>query len=137
SGPAAEGLVWRLLTMKNRFRPLFGVHLATVLLVGAGASVLYIANTRPSSTVLGHVTSFTPPIAPGLWIMGDDYGWPWVYRTESFKTEDVAIKDFDRFEWKSLIADVAVGVAILVGIAVVAESILRWRATPRGGFPTT
>jgi hypothetical protein len=56
---------------------------------------------------------------------GDDYGWPWVYQTESFRTKAVAIKGFDRFEWTFFIGDVIVGLVILVGIEVIAESAIR------------
>jgi hypothetical protein len=123
--------------MKIRLQRLFGLHLATVLLVVAGSLMVYVANTWPSPRLLGHVSSSEPPIAPGLWIHGDDYGWPWVYQTESFKTKDIVIKSFDRFEWKNLIANAMVGLAINMGIGGLLESVLRRRAALRGGLPTT
>jgi hypothetical protein len=123
--------------MKNWLQPLFRLHLATVLSVGAGALVLLLANTWPFPKVLGHVSSSEPPIAPGLWIHGDDYGWPWVYKRESFKTEAVPFGIFERFDRLSLVANATVGLAILLGIAVYVESAMRKRSAQRGGLPTT
>ena len=66
-----------------------------------------------------------PRYGRGLSFFGDDYGWPWTYRTESFKTADIRIDAFDQFYWLGLVGDIAVGVAIVVAAVIILEWVYR------------
>ena len=111
-----------------RWRSLFRFRLLTLLLVVAALCALLVANTRRHSIdVLGHVTITEGPMAPGLWIFGHDYGWPFRYKTESFKTDDAYGDFFDRFHWLGLVGDILVGLGLLVAVAALSELSL-WAA---------
>src|SRR5579872_7135248 len=95
-------------------RLIFELRLPTVFLLIALASALIGLNLRAGDArPLDHVSSDKPPIRPGLWIVGNDYGWPWTYRTEAFKTDLIAIDAFDNFDWLSLVGNMAVAIVSL------------------------
>lgn len=98
-------------------RLIFELRLPTVFLLVGMASALIGLNLRAGDArPLGHVSSDKPPIRPGLWIVGNDYGWPWTYRTEAFKTDIIAIDAFDRFDGLCLAGNMAVAIASLVAL---------------------
>lgn len=104
-------------------RLIFELRLPTVFLLVALAGALIGLNLRPGEAkMLGHVSGDEPPIRPGLWILGNDYGWPWTYCTESFKTDVIAIDAFDRFDWLCLAGNTAVAISSLVAL----WAIMQW-----------
>src|SRR5437016_11303206 len=100
--PAAAFAIWLLVRIVNR-RERWAIRTAIALVLATAGCWLIAANIRPGQPILlGHVSSDEPPIRPGLWIHGNEFGWPWRYRTESFKTDAIRIAVFDRFEWLPL-----------------------------------
>jgi hypothetical protein len=102
-----------------RFR-CFQFRLRTLMIVVTVFCVMQSINLRPSNRrTLGHIKSNAPPIAPGLWVMGEDYGWPWTYKTEQ---TDLPQSDyFDRFYLWGLVGDI--GVAALIALATVLATV--------------
>ncbi len=114
-------------------RRLLQFRLATLLVAVAVICALLVANTRPGGdTFLGHVST----AGGGLWISGNEYGWPWTYRVKSddFLPELVQIV-FDEFHRSALAANVAVGLLLVAAVMASAElglrAITRWRAANR------
>jgi hypothetical protein len=55
---------------------------------------------------------------------GEDYGWPWAYRTVSVKTDshtDARLEDLDEIHWRGVVGDVIVGFLIIIASAFVVE----------------
>jgi len=116
------------------WRSLIRFRLLTLLLLVAVLGALLVANTRQHShRTLGHVSGDAPPIFPGLWIFGHDYGWPFPYKTESFKTDDIRIDVFDRFHWLGLVGDSLFGLALLLAAGALSELSL-WALRRITGF---
>ena len=114
----AAVIVWLIVRIINR-RETWAMTGLVALLVGCP---FVVANIRPESAYLGHVSfDSSSPYFPGLSIIGDQYGWPWIYRIESFKTEAIRIDGFDEFLWMALLGNVAVAV-----VTVAAVSLLTW-----------
>jgi hypothetical protein len=114
-------------TSPMQWRRMFQFRLLTLFVTVAVLCFLIAANARPHSfRLLGHVTSDVPTIRPGLWISGEDYGWPWPYKTESFKTEAIQITVFDQFYWLGFVGNLAVGLVILGCTGTRSEIILRF-----------
>jgi hypothetical protein len=105
--------------MRSRWLPWLQLRLLTLLILVGILCGLIVANTRGRPTVLGHVQIRSGPGWPGLFIFGWEYGWPWVYRTESFKGELFAGTGFDRLDRLAFLKNAGVGVSILVGAAVI------------------
>jgi hypothetical protein len=113
-------------------RGLLQFRLPTLLVAVTVLCVLLVANTRPSEPIsLGHVSSDDPRIRPGLWIMGNEFGWPWTWRVESFKSELFDQTPFDRIDYGGLAANVAAGLMVTLSAVFAAELLLR-RMTSRG-----
>jgi hypothetical protein len=112
--------------MKPRPRVFVQFRLSTLFVAVTLAGVLTFLNTLPGPPkLLGHVSSDEPPIAPGMFVMGNDYGWPWTYRTESFKTETIQIRVFDHLSWGPLAANIAVGLLAVIVFAIGTNLLLR------------
>jgi hypothetical protein len=113
--------IWLVIRIINR-RERWTIRTAVGLIVALVGYQLIDANVRPGRfTTLGHVSfEASHPLFPGVWISGHDYGWPWIYKTVSFKTESVRIDNFDEFNWTPLMGNAAVGLVILVAVGVFA-----------------
>lgn len=113
--------------MKSRPRAFVQFRLSTLFVAVTVAALLAFLNTRPGPPkLLGHVSSDEPPMAPGMFVMGNDYGWPWTYRTESFKTDTIQIRVFDHLNWRPLAANIAVGLLAVLVVAASGGLLRRW-----------
>ena len=113
--------------MKPRRRVFVQFRLSTLFVAVTVAAILVFLNTRAGAPkLLGHVSSNEPPIAPGIFVMGNDFGWPWTYRTESFKTDTIQIRVFDHLNWRPLAANIAVGLLAVLGVAASGDLLRRW-----------
>jgi hypothetical protein len=108
-------------------RRLFQFRLPTLLVAVAVVCGLLVANTRPhGDTLLGHVSSDEPGIWPGLWVSGEEFGWPWTYRVKPYDHWPAIAQDaFSVFDHSSLAANVAVGLLVLALAMISTEQILR------------
>jgi hypothetical protein len=117
-------------------QPICDLHIRTWLLAVIIVGVTVFLNTRSvSSDILGHVSSDEPPIRPGMVVFGDSYGWPWIYRIESFKTEAIAITVFDQFRWLPLIGNAAVGLVAIVVVALLSQYVARRKLAEPSAAP--
>jgi len=118
-----------------RWRSFFRFHLLTLLLVVATLCWLLAANTRRQrAEVLGHISIHDGPLAPGLWIMGHDYGWPFKYQTKSDDSGDAEVakllgnadstRFFDHFYARGLAGNVFVAALLLLAVAALSEAVL-------------
>ena len=104
------------------WRRLFRFRLLTLLVAVAVFGGLLVANTRRhASRLLGHIAITDGPLMPGVFIIGHDYGWPWVYKTDSFKTEQVQLTHFDAFSWPWLAGNMALGACFVVAAMALSE----------------
>ena len=89
--------------------------------------VALVVNTRPGPPRwIGHAMIDKPGWEAGVDVIGYSYGWPWNYRTVSFKHDDVPFDAFfDRFDWSALAANVAVALGGSAAIAWLAEQALK------------
>ena len=95
-------------------RRLLQFRLPTLLIAVAVLCVLLVVNTRPSDPIsLGHVSSDDPRLRPGLWIMGSEFGWPWTWKVESFKSASFDLTSFDHIHYRGLAANVLAGLLIV------------------------
>src|SRR5262245_27848814 len=104
---ATGGLPGRKYAMN--VRGLLQFRLTTLLVAVAAVCALLVANTRPSTyRLLGHVSSDEPGIWPGLWVSGEEFGWPCTYHVKPSDHWPVIAKNaFDRFDRSALAANTA------------------------------
>ena len=102
--------------------------LRSLFIITSTFCVLLFVNTRPyASRPLGHVSTLDPtsPIWPGITIDGDDYGWPWTYKTEAFKTEVIHVDSLDRHYFGGLVADICFGLVLVLAVFGIMEWAVR------------
>ena len=113
---------------KSEMRALVRFHLLTLLFVVAALCGMLTLNARPHPTVLGHISVHDGPLAPGVWVVGDDYGWPFYYHTKSYDYGHSQIRDvFDHFSWSALAGNILVLITVLLAVAGISETALWWR----------
>src|SRR5687768_9884494 len=86
------------------------------LLATAGMLVL---NLSSHGRVLGHTMDDDSPI--GHMVMGDDYGWPFTYRTIAFDGGHYDDSHFNSFEYGPLIVDAVIYLFAVAAILVAGE----------------
>jgi hypothetical protein len=115
-----------------KWRRMFRFRILTLLVAVAVFGGLLVANTRRHSPRLfGHVVIHEGPLMPGMFVIGHDYGWPWVYKSESFKTKHFSITYFDTFSWPWLAGNAAIGTCLVVAAMALCESGLWLFRSPR------
>jgi hypothetical protein len=112
-----------------RWRSLLRFRLPTLLVVVAILCGVLAANRRGEVDVLGHMSFHDGPLAPGIWIVGRQYGWPYHWRSRALPTdylpaEQAAFFEHDRFG--ALAANVLVAAALVATGAAVSEGTLWW-----------